>query len=134
MEEVFKRLKWPAISLIVAAIASFLCSAVWLYAMARLTFGEPPSGTEAITGDEKFGYQAGQIYSTIVAVGSLLVSPYIIKGGLLMLKAKKYNTARNAAILAIIPLSSCCFIIGMPVGLWAMSVLSRPEIKESFTD
>jgi hypothetical protein len=134
MEDVLRRLKWPAISLIVAAAVNLLCAGMWLYAMARLILGDAPPGTEEITGDEKLGYRVGQVYSTIVAIGSLLVSPYVIKGALQMMKPKKYNTARAAAILAVVPLSSCCFVIGMPVGLWAMSVLSKPEIKAGFTD
>ena len=134
MDNVLKRLKWPAVSLIVATAASSLSAAVWLYAMVRLLLGETPPGTAEISGDEKLGYVAGQVYSTIVAVVSILVSPYIIKGALQMMKAKQYNTARGAAILALVPLSSCCFVIGMPVGLWALSVLSKPEIKETFKD
>ena len=51
-----------------------------------------------------------------------------------MLSGRNYKFAKGSAIMAIIPLISCCFVIGIPVGIWALVVLSKPEVKAFFND
>jgi hypothetical protein len=38
----------------------------------------------------------------------------------------------TAAILAMIPCLSSCCIVGLPLGIWALVVLSKPEVKSEF--
>ena len=49
-----------------------------------------------------------------------------------MINGSSYNWAKASAILAIIPLTSCCFLIGAPIGIWALMVLNKPEEKRFF--
>jgi hypothetical protein len=37
-----------------------------------------------------------------------------------------------AAIVALIPCFSPCCLIGLPIGIWALVVLSKPEVKSQF--
>jgi len=32
----------------------------------------------------------------------------------------------------MIPFTSCCFLIGAPIGIWALVVLSKPEVQMFF--
>lgn len=39
---------------------------------------------------------------------------------------------RPAAILAMIPCVSPCCLLGLPLGIWALIVLLKPEVKAAF--
>lgn len=63
----------------------------------------------------------------------LVVGGVILAGSLQMRSLSSYGLAMAAAILAIIPCTSpCCCLIGMPIGIWALTVLMRPEVKAAF--
>ncbi len=53
-------------------------------------------------------------------------------GGACMLMLKNYSMARTAAIVAIIPCLSPCIFLGMPFGIWAVVLLSRPDVRARF--
>lgn len=56
----------------------------------------------------------------------------ILFGGIKMRNLQNYGLCMTASILAMIPCLSCCFLIGIPVGIWALVVLSKPEVKNLF--
>jgi hypothetical protein len=57
----------------------------------------------------------------------------IVLGGLRMMQLRAYGLAITASIIAMIPcFSCCCSVIGVPVGIWALVVLARPEVKAAF--
>lgn len=62
----------------------------------------------------------------------LILNGMILYGGLQMRSLKNFSFARSAAIAALIPIQ-CCFIASVPVGIWALMILSRPEVKNAFT-
>ena len=39
----------------------------------------------------------------------------------------------TASILAVVPCVSPCCLVGLPIGIWALVVLSKPEVKSQFT-
>lgn len=88
----------------------------------------PITGSEA----ERFGYYVGQSAALIAFLLSLVMAPVIIYGAAKMLNGVGYNWAKTASILAIVPFTSCCFLIGAPIGIWALVVLSKPEVKMFF--
>ena len=68
-------------------------------------------------------------------IGNLVgiaLSAFVIFGGLKMRNLQGHGIALGAAIASIIPCSGCC-CIGMPVGIWALVMLLKPEIKSQFT-
>lgn len=69
-------------------------------------------------------------------VGTLVVwmalTVTIVVGSFSMLRLKGYNSAMTAAIVAIIPICSPCFFLGIPFGIWAILLLRKPEIKQRF--
>jgi len=54
-------------------------------------------------------------------------------GGLQMTKFRMYGVALAASIVSMIPcFSCCCCVLGLPVGIWSLVVLSRQEVKAAF--
>ena len=64
-----------------------------------------------------------------IALVSLLLAPVIVYGAVQMMQGRKLGLAKIAAVLAILPLTSCCCLAGLPVGIWTFIVLSKPEIR-----
>jgi len=62
----------------------------------------------------------------------ILISGVIFYGGLKMKRLENHGLAVAASILAIIPCTSPCCLLGIPVGIWALVVLSKPEVKSAF--
>jgi hypothetical protein len=56
----------------------------------------------------------------------------ILFGGIKMKKLESYNLSMAAAIIAMIPCLSACCILGIPLGIWALVVLMKPEVKAAF--
>ena len=78
---------------------------------------------------------ANMFSGTIGVVSSIigiLVSGVILLGGLKMKKLESYGLAMTASIIAMIPCFSPCCLIGLPIGIWALVVLSKPEVKSAF--
>ena len=47
-------------------------------------------------------------------------------------KLRSRGLAMTAAILAMIPCFSPCCLLGLPFGIWALVVLSKPEVQSQF--
>ena len=70
----------------------------------------------------------GLLFGAIGFVGGLL----ILFGGIKMKKLESYGLVMTASIVAMVPCVSACCIVGLPIGIWAITVLSKPEVKGSF--
>jgi len=78
---------------------------------------------------------ANMFSGTLAVVSSIigiLVSGLILFGGLKMKKLESYGLAMTVSIIAMIPCFSPCCVIGLPIGIWAVVVLSKPEVKSAF--
>ena len=118
----------PAIGLLVTAglgLVANLVGLIW-YVM-----GQPLGRLPAELGDEVL--QKLMELSTVLGVfGSLLglaISLLVGYGALQMLKLRSYGWSLAASVLALIPCTSPCCFLGLPIGIWALVVLSRPEVK-----
>ena len=61
--------------------------------------------------------------------GSLIV----ILGGASMLTRSSRGLSIFASLLAMIPfVSSCCCVIGLPIGIWSLIVLMNADVKAAF--
>ncbi len=61
----------------------------------------------------------------------IALSGFVIFGALKMRNLQGHGVALGAAIVAIIPCGGC-YCIGIPVGIWALVLLLKPEIKSQF--
>ena len=59
----------------------------------------------------------------------------ILFGAIKMMSLRNYQLAFAVSILAMLPCvtSSCCCVLGLPFGIWALVVLNRPGVKSHFT-
>lgn len=132
MNDILKRLKGPGIGLIITGSLNGVIGLLTLLSgLARLA---GLGGKERIIRDdaEKLGYFVGTGLGYGIGLLSMLLAPLIILGGIKLMKGKSRGLAMTAAVLAILPATSCCFVIGAVFGIWALVVLMNPEVKAYF--
>lgn len=131
MNDVLGQVKVPAIGLIiVGSINAF--AGIFLLVSGLIRFFDKTA--EQIPTDQagRFGYYVSTGFGYGIGFFSLILAPVIVYGAVKMLNGEKLGLAKTAAILAILPLSSCCFVFGVPLGIWALIVLKKPEVKAVF--
>ena len=70
----------------------------------------------------------GAVFSVI----GLIMSVVVFMGASKMKNAESYGFAMAAAIIAMIPCLGPCCLLGLPLGIWALVVLMKPEVKAAF--
>jgi hypothetical protein len=68
-----------------------------------------------------FGAGIGPVWGIVVALG-----------GLQMKTLRSRGLAMTGAIFSLVPCSICC-VFGLPVGIWALIVLNKPEVRDAFS-
>lgn len=121
----------PATALIVVGVINGLLA---LFNFYRGLFGAvaPPPNVQGA--DPEIMKMIQNITGTTAIVQGVLVgivAIIIIMGALKMKSLQSYGLAMTSSILAMIPCLSCC-IIGLPIGIWSIVVLSKPEVKSAF--
>lgn len=71
-------------------------------------------------------------FAVISGVVGIVLSGVIFFGAVKMKKLEGHGFAVASSILAAVPCLSPCCLIGLPVGIWAMIVLFKPEVKAAF--
>ena len=66
----------------------------------------------------------------LTAIG-LLISLLVVVGSVTMLNKKSWALSLVAAILVMIPCVGPCCGLFLPIGIWAIIVLMKPEVKEA---
>jgi hypothetical protein len=64
---------------------------------------------------------------------SLVINVLILIGALRMMSLRNYGLCMVAAVLAVIPCTAPCCCLGIAAGIWALVILTRPEVKQAFT-
>jgi hypothetical protein len=75
------------------------------------------------------------VWFMVVAIPFLLlqlpVAVIILMGAIKMRRLEMYGLAVTASIVAMLPCHPG-FLVGLPIGLWSLMVLLRPETKAAF--
>ncbi|MCX7867344.1 DUF4339 domain-containing protein [Limisphaera sp. VF-2] len=122
----------PAIGLLVTAGLGAVTN---FFALIWYLMGQPLGELQAELGDEVVE-KLVQFSSMLGVFGSLLglaISAVVAYGAVQMLKLRSYGWSMAASILALIPCTSPCCLLGLPIGIWALVVLSQPEVKAALT-
>jgi len=82
--------------------------------------------------DEKYAELAEGAAGVAFCFVGLLVAAFIIYASLKMKELKQWGLCVAASIIAMIPCVSPCCIVGLPIGIWCLVVLTKPEVKASF--
>ena len=119
----------PSVGLIITGVIGALLS---LFVLIALGIG---MSLGTLFGGRDYGWYE-DIYGGAIGMGSsflgLLVAIFIIYAALKMKDLIQWNLAVVASVLAMIPCISPCCIIGLPVGIWSLVVIMRPDVKTAF--
>jgi hypothetical protein len=74
---------------------------------------------------------AGGVGLAINVIALALAGLYIL-ASVKMRKLESYGLVMTATILSMLPCTSSCCCVGLPIGIWILIVLSKPEVKGSF--
>ncbi len=120
----------PAIGLICVAVIGFLLQAANLL-LRILGLGLMAANSQQTGMPAWATLLSGSLGMILSGVG-ILTSVIIFFGALKMKKLESFGFAMAASIIAMIPcISPCCFI-GLPIGIWALVILAKPEVKSAF--
>jgi len=79
-------------------------------------------------------YTASTEMNIAIYATGLLVGGFIIYGLIQMKNLRSRTMAMTAIILNMIPCLGSCWCLGLPFGIWALTVMGKPEVKASFQD
>jgi hypothetical protein len=82
--------------------------------------------------DEKYAELAEGAAGVAFCFVGLLVAAFIIYASLKMKELTQWGLCVAASIIAMIPCISPCCIVGLPIGIWCLVVLTKPEVKAAF--
>jgi hypothetical protein len=86
--------------------------------------------------DWEFNEEILDLYEGVFGIGSafvgLILSAFIIFASIKMKDLQQWNLCMAASIVAMIPCISPCCIVGLPIGIWCLVVLNRPEVRSAF--
>lgn len=111
-----------AIGLILSGSASFVCGAIWM-AAGLSTLHDEVNKTASLGGSDVFAYLV--VFSPVLSV---FLAPATIIGGVQLLRRRNRNLSVLGAIFSVVPLTGCCLLLGIPVGIWALLTLRRPDV------
>ncbi len=120
----------PAIGVMIVGILGLALSALGL--ITRLSgFAFPMRGMDPQM--EHFIRLFAGTFGLVTTGINIALSGIMLGGALKMRRLESYGLAMTASILAVIPcFSPCCGIPGIPLGIWALVVLSKPEVRAAF--
>lgn len=124
--ETLQKLKIPAIGLVAVGILNILAGLYFLFTLI-VVFYSGLSYQNFTTEQEIFYFNLGLYGIIILGILSLLFAPLIIFGALKLMRGEKTGAAKRAAVLAMIPVTSFFFPVGILFGIWALLVLGKEK-------
>ena len=118
----------PAVGLMVAGMLKLSSALTALFFLASLNTGWLGTMLENL-GIGPFSHWEVLPGFSIVLL-KVVPACLILFGGLQMLQLRSYAWAIAAGILAIV----CCSLVGFPVGIWALIILARQDVRETFAN
>jgi len=118
MEHIWRQVKGPGTGLVVTALLNWV-AIILIFLVSVAVAGR----------GEFFSHRLATVEIMLVFSG-LLLSGIMLVAGLKLKRLEAYGLAIAGAILAILltPMN----LIGLPIGIWALVVLSRREVREAF--
>ncbi len=123
----------PAIGLIVTGVIGILLGLLSLLSH-LVGFGMSSLGNELgdYGGYERYAsFMSGSVGIFFAFVG-LGISAFVIWAALKMRNLENRVLAIVASVLAMVPCLGPCCLIGIPVGIWSLVVLLKPEVQQAF--
>lgn len=125
-----QQIQGPAIGLLVTAVVGGLWA---VFSVLANILGLGMAGLDSVTREYDWAeYAFGGAFGIVFALIGLVVAAFLLWAALQMKELKNWTVSVVASILAMIPCISPCCIIGLPIGIWALVVLMKPEVKTAF--
>lgn len=127
-------IRWPAVGLIFVGVADLLLTLTYLVqgeeiGQAIEKWAEEQGGAAQELDFSNFGSPGNMLLTVLGLVISLLV----VAGGIAMINKKGWALSLIAAILTMIPCFGPCCGLFFPIGIWALVVLMKPEVKQAMS-
>jgi len=124
------QIRGPAIFLLVLAILDVLASLMGISFVALnqtlpMFFHMPAEGLE-------LQQKISLLFSLPAYIVGAVIALVRVIGALKMMKLQSHGFAMTAAILTLIPCGTCCCLLNIGAGIWALVVLAKPEVKSAF--
>jgi hypothetical protein len=71
------------------------------------------------------------MFLTMIAINGA-IGASIIAGALAMRKCRAYELAIIASVLAVLPITNIAFFLCLPMGIWALCILSKRDVRAAF--
>jgi hypothetical protein len=130
----------PAIGVLVVGIINALYGAYQIFN--GLMFNPQEALRAASAQNPHMSKEEANMVTQIMSLGgpmaivfglvTLAVAALIIFGAIKMKNLESMTLAKVGSIVAMIPCLSPCCIAGLPIGIWALMVLNKPEVKAGF--
>jgi|688.fasta_scaffold178584_3 hypothetical protein len=132
-ESVKQRVAPPAIFILVLSALNIMTSMIGLLGTAfGGASGLPPVRVDNPDVNLMIERTMSISWGLPLQVPGILIAITCLIGSLMMLNLKSYVFAMVTAILTLLPLGSCCCFLNIGAGVWALIVLSKPEVKAAF--
>jgi len=117
----------PAIGLIITAVLGFLgqiAAIIWTVGFA--------SAFAAQQGQLPWSNMISGSWTFVSTGVGIVMSILIFVAALKMRRLENHSLAMAASVIAMLPCVSPCCLVGLPIGIWALVVLSKPEVRSAF--
>ena len=68
----------------------------------------------------------------VIGLNGMSMSGLMVFAGVQMRNLKNYGLAIAACVIGMLPCTGCCCVT-LPIAIWTLTILTRPEIKSSFS-
>lgn len=129
-----EQVRLPAVFLLVTGILGAVGQAIsLLFTILGTGLDLADAGGSLGPSEEALASLMSGTMAVVFAILGLLAAAVIIYGALKMKDLQSHPLAVAAAVVAMVPCVSPCCLLGLPVGIWALVVLLRPEVKAAFS-
>jgi hypothetical protein len=126
-----QQVQGPAMGLMITGVIGIIFG---LLGLVMNLAGVGMSGMQSMGGgatDQYMNMMSGGL-GIVSAVIGLGISGFIIWASMQMKQLRNWNMSVAASIVAMIPCIGPCCIIGIPIGIWSVMTLMKPEVKSAF--
>jgi hypothetical protein len=136
-EEALRRVRVPAIGLVVTGACAMLLAGVGVVVRGLALTGNldlsglAPSGPELAPLWQQLEASLRQPFGLIFELIAFFIYLVVIVGAMRLKQLRSFGLAIGVSVLAILPCQCCC-LLGLPFGIWALVAMNKPEVKAHF--
>jgi hypothetical protein len=124
-----QKVRWPAIGLIVTAVAGALFQ---LLGLAWDVFSDTPAPWQTDEQIPTWAIHLMNSFGVALTLIALAAAGFLVFGAIKLMRLESYGIALAACIVALVPCISPCCCIGLPIGIWALIVMHAPDVRPAF--